>query len=469
MERFIEINRNNKQRIEKKIESNKIEAEKRIEIAKKVSAAPNVSGKNYIIEGGGVTIVQPQNNDRLPKQHQDVVRSDISNAIVEQTALMKGLQLEAKTKKLQKALKSNLAKLVVKYEEEKEKKRGENDSDDESPKKKKKAGVVNTTTSNDLSQDPSDAKKEAGYEFQNWNSNLTLKPGLKLYEQDPGARTKKTASKLKQFATEESKMTNRDDDKSQAKDPMRYFTEGDPSMRLTKLGPDFEESAWTLTHKHSKLTYTRLVDQQKHQAQQFLDDKSKNSQEELAQAASTVREANDRSGSGLKVPKFMANNSSINFSQLDSNNKLRGSNPELFQKQGFIPQQRKAGGTFIGNQQSGTFISMNNRKYLSGQSSPEHPLSPGQQPTPGPSGYFVIGDGAKRVPFDIMQNTPQSGFLDETISKNDLKNLTGSTFQMSDGVTPINRQAFGRKRSTQVSNLARIKLNDEYETYQEAR
>ena len=57
MERFIEINRNNKQRIEKKIENNKIEAEKRIENAKKVSAAPNVSGKNYIIEGGGVTIV----------------------------------------------------------------------------------------------------------------------------------------------------------------------------------------------------------------------------------------------------------------------------------------------------------------------------------------------------------------------------------------------------------------------------
>jgi len=57
LERFIEINRNNKQRIEKKIENNKIEAEKRIENAKKVSAAPNVSGKNYIIEGGGVTIV----------------------------------------------------------------------------------------------------------------------------------------------------------------------------------------------------------------------------------------------------------------------------------------------------------------------------------------------------------------------------------------------------------------------------
>tara|TARA_B110000305_G_C18883678_1_gene378760 strand:- start:199 stop:390 length:192 start_codon:yes stop_codon:yes gene_type:complete len=62
-----------------------------------------------------------------------------------------------------------------------------------------------------------------------------------------------------------------------------------------------------------------------------------------------------------------------------------------------------------------------------------------QQPTPGQAGYFVIGDGAKRVPFDIMQNTPQSGFLDETISKNDFKNMTASTFMGSDGVTPINR------------------------------
>ena len=79
---------------------------------------------------------------------------------------MKGLQLEAKTKKLQKALKNNLAKLVVKYEEEKEKKRGENDSDDESPKKKeKKAGNVNATTSNELSNDPVDTKKEPAYEF----------------------------------------------------------------------------------------------------------------------------------------------------------------------------------------------------------------------------------------------------------------------------------------------------------------
>jgi len=55
---------------------------------------------------------------------------------------------------------------VVKYEEEKEKKRGENDSDDESPKKKeKKAGNVNATTSNELSNDPVDTKKEAAYEF----------------------------------------------------------------------------------------------------------------------------------------------------------------------------------------------------------------------------------------------------------------------------------------------------------------
>ena len=41
---------------------------------------------------------------------------------------------------------------------------------------------------------------------------------------------------------------------------MRYFTEADTSMRLTKQGQDFEESAWTLNHKHSKLTYTKLVD-----------------------------------------------------------------------------------------------------------------------------------------------------------------------------------------------------------------
>ena len=61
-----------------------MDAEIRIEIAKKVSAAPNVSGKNYIIEGGGeITSVNPPNNDKLPKQHQDVVKSDISNAIVE--------------------------------------------------------------------------------------------------------------------------------------------------------------------------------------------------------------------------------------------------------------------------------------------------------------------------------------------------------------------------------------------------
>lgn len=63
---------------------------------------------------------------------------------------------------------------------------------------------------------------------------------------------------------------------------------------------------------------------------------------------------------------------------------------------------------------------MNNRKMVSGQQSParlDDTMSPQLQPTPGPSGYFVIGDGAKRVPFDIMQNTPQSGFLDETISK----------------------------------------------------
>ena len=48
---------------------------------------------------------------------------------------MKGLQLEAKTKKLQKAMKNSLDKLVVKYKETEEAKR-EKDSDDESPKKK---------------------------------------------------------------------------------------------------------------------------------------------------------------------------------------------------------------------------------------------------------------------------------------------------------------------------------------------
>lgn len=93
-------------------------------------------------------------------------------------------------------------------------------------------------------------------------------------------------------------------------------------------------------------------------------------------------------------------------------------------QQGFIPEQQKRGGTFIGKmagQQSGTFISMNNKAYNSGQNSPARGKP---QPTPGPSGYFVIGDGAKRVPFDIMQNTPQSGFLDETFSKNDFKNMT---------------------------------------------
>ena len=61
--------------------------------------------------------------------------------------------------------------------------------------------------------------------------------------------------------TNESSFSKIDDtDKSLAKDNMRYFTEGDPSMRMTKFGPDFEENAWTLNHKHSKLTYNKLVD-----------------------------------------------------------------------------------------------------------------------------------------------------------------------------------------------------------------
>ena len=46
-----------------------------------------------------------------------------------------------------------------------------------------------------------------------------------------------------------------------------FFTENDPSMRITKKGMSLVENSFELRKKHSKLTYSKLIQAQGHQAQ----------------------------------------------------------------------------------------------------------------------------------------------------------------------------------------------------------
>ena len=40
----------------------------------------------------------------------------------------------------------------------------------------------------------------------------------------------------------------------------QYWTENDPSMKMTQSGKDYEELMMSTKHKHSKRTYARLIE-----------------------------------------------------------------------------------------------------------------------------------------------------------------------------------------------------------------
>ena len=74
--------------------------------------------------------------------------------------------------------------------------------------------------------------------------------------------TKRENSKEK--SKEKSKEEEKGKDDTMKKDASAYiskvfFTENDPSMRLTKRGGKFDESMYKLKNKHSKRTYLRML------------------------------------------------------------------------------------------------------------------------------------------------------------------------------------------------------------------
>jgi hypothetical protein len=74
----------------------------------------------------------------------------------------------------------------------------------------------------------------------NQNTNLTVNDGCTIKEQERGYKHKKKTD----LAIEASQS---------------FYTENDPSMRVTKQGLSLVENSFQLRNKHSKMTYSKLI------------------------------------------------------------------------------------------------------------------------------------------------------------------------------------------------------------------
>ena len=155
--------------------------------------------------------------------------------------------------------------------------------------------------------------------------------GVSIYFQDRqiADKMKKEPSRLRKDDSSQ-KLDDEEKAKRQSAQAKSFFNENDPSMKLSSTGIRFDDISNLAPHQHSRSTYQKLIQHQLHQAQTIIIDRSK-------------------SNIGLRSGQPSAMDGITLLSKTQDQ---------------FMPRNK-----FVGAQQSGTFISMQ-EAHKAGQSMP---------------------------------------------------------------------------------------------------